>query len=181
MMLINTWHKWGYIPPINMADVTNSKLQTSDTGILNKDACIVLVKTEWNAAITDQLERGCIAVLEKNAVRKIVVLTVPGAFEIPFAVKSYWQNSAKKKRPDAFIALGCVLRGDTPHFEYVCRAVTDGVLQLNLSLPVPTIFGVLTVDTEQQANERTGGKHGHKGEEAALTALKMIALTTSFR
>jgi 6,7-dimethyl-8-ribityllumazine synthase len=164
-----------------MADITNSKLLHIDTGILNKDACVVLVKTEWNAAIVDQLERGCIAELEKNGVKKIVVLTVPGAVEIPFAIKSYWENAGKKKRPDAFIALGCVVRGDTPHFEYVCRFVTDGVLQLNLSLPVPTIFGVLTVENEQQANERTGGKHGHKGEEAAITAIKMISLANSFK
>ena len=164
-----------------MADVTNSKLLNIDTGILNKDACIVLVKTEWNAAIVDQLERGCIALLEKNSIKKIIVLTVPGAVEIPFAIKSYWENAGKKKRPDAFVALGCVVRGDTPHFDYVCNLVTDGVLQLNLSLPVPTIFGVLTVENEQQANERIGGKHGHKGEEAAITAIKMISLVSSFK
>lgn len=164
-----------------MADVTNSKLLHIDTGILNKDACIVLVKTEWNAAIVDQLERGCIAQLEKNGIKKIVVLTVPGAVEIPFAIKSYWENAGKKKRPDAFVALGCVVRGDTPHFEYVCKLVADGVLQLNLSLPVPTIFGILTVENEQQANERIGGKHGHKGEEAAITAIKMISLVNSFK
>ena len=164
-----------------MSDVTKSKLQDIDTGILNKDACIVLVKTEWNASIVDQLERGCIAVLEKHTVKKIVVMTVPGAFEIPFAIKNYWQSSGKKQKPDAFIALGCVLRGNTPHFEYVCKAVTNGVVQLNLSLPVPTIFGVLTVDNEQQAIERIGGKHGHKGEEAGITALKMIALSKSFK
>ena len=159
-----------------MADINKSGLNDIDTGILNKDACIVLVKTEWNEAIVDQLERGCIAILEKNAGKKIVVITVPGAFEIPFAIKNDWDRSTKKKKPDAFIALGCVMRGDTPHFDYVCRAVTDGVLQLNLSLPVPTIFGVLTVDNEEQATERIGGKHGHKGEESAVTALKMIAL-----
>jgi 6,7-dimethyl-8-ribityllumazine synthase len=67
-----------------------------------------------------------------------------------------------------------VIRGDTPHFDYVCKAVTDGVIQLNLLLPVPTIFGVLTVDNELQAKDRIGGKHGHKGEEAAVTAIKMI-------
>ena len=94
--------------------------------------------------------------------------------EIPFAIKNYWEKAGKKKKPDAFIALGCVIRGDTPHFDYVCKAVTDGVLQLNLLLPVPTIFGVLTVDNELQAKERIGGKHGHKGEEAAVTAIKMI-------
>ena len=179
-MLIITWLKWEYTTKLIMADVKNSKLQDIDTGILNKDACIVLVKTEWNAAIVDQLERGCIAELEKHLVKKIVVITVPGAFEISFAIRNYWENSVKKK-PDAFIALGCVIKGDTPHFDYVCKAVTDGVVQLNLSLPVPTIFGVLTVDNEQQANERIGGKHGHKGEEAAITALKMIALSKSFK
>lgn len=163
-----------------MADVKNSKLEHIDTGILNKDACIVLVKTEWNAAIVDQLERGCIAILEKYSVKQIVVVTVPGAVEIPFAINHYWAQAGKKNRPDAFIALGCVIRGDTPHFDYVCKAVTDGVLQLNLSLPVPTIFGVLTVDNEQQANERIGGKQGNKGEEAGITALKMIGLSKSF-
>lgn len=148
-----------------------------DTGILNvQDACIVLVKTEWNAAIVDELERGAIAELQKKDVKKIITVTVPGAVEIPFAIKSFWQSKQKKKRPDAFIALGCVIRGDTPHFDYVCQAVTDGVLQLNLGLPVPTIFGVLTVDNEEQARERIGGRHGHKGEEAAITALKMISL-----
>ena len=164
-----------------MSDVTKSKLQDIDTGILNKDACIVLVKTEWNAAIVDQLERGCIAILEQHAVKKIIILTVPGAVEIPFAIKSYWENTGKKKRVDAFIALGCVIKGDTPHFEYVCKAVTDGVWTLNLTIPVPTIFGVLTVNDEQQAMERIGGKHGHKGEEAAMTALKMISLLKSLK
>ena len=152
------------------------------TGILNvQDACIVLVKTEWNAAIVDELERGAIAELQKHEVIKIVTVTVPGAVEIPFATRSYWESKQKKKRPDAFIALGCVVRGDTPHFDYVCRAVTDGIVQLNLSLPVPTIFGVLTVDNEEQAKERIGGKHGHKGAEAAVTALKMISLLRAFK
>jgi 6,7-dimethyl-8-ribityllumazine synthase len=160
-----------------MADIANSKLLQMDTGILNvQDACIVLVKTEWNAAIADELEKGAIAELQKQEVKKIITVTVPGAVEIPFAIKSFWANCPKKKRPDAFIALGCVIRGDTPHFDYVCKAVTDGVVQLNLSLPVPTIFGVLTVDNEEQAKERIGGRHGHKGEEAAITALKMISL-----
>ncbi len=164
-----------------MADVTNSKLLHIDTGILKKDACIVLVKTEWNAAISDQLELGCIAVLEQYNIKKTIVLTVPGAVEISFCIKRFWDNASKKNRPDAFIALGCIIKGDTPHFDYVCRAVTDGVGQLNLSLPVPVIFGVLTVNNEQQALERIGGKHGHKGEEAAITALKMISLAESFK
>ncbi|MEI9944777.1 MAG: 6,7-dimethyl-8-ribityllumazine synthase [Chitinophagaceae bacterium] len=164
-----------------MADVANSKLLHIDTGILNiEDACVVLVKTEWNAEIVDELERGCINTLQKQHVKKIVSITVPGAFEIPFAIKSYWDSVEKKKRPDAFIALGCVIRGNTPHFDYICKAVTEGVVQLNLSLPAPTIFGVLTVENELQAKERVGGKHGHNGERAAITALKMISLQRSF-
>ncbi len=164
-----------------MADIANSKLLQMDTGILNvQDACIVLVKTEWNATIADELEKGAIAELQKHHVKKIITITVPGAVEISFAIKSFWENTDKKKRPDAFIALGCVVRGDTPHFDYVCKAVTDGIVQLNLSLPVPVIFGVLTVNNDEQAKERIGGKHGHKGEEAAITALKMISLKQSF-
>ncbi len=159
-----------------MAEITNSKLlQTA--GIPNtKDACVVIVRTEWNEQIVNALEDGCRKTLQKRGVKKITVINVPGAFEISFAIKKYWEKNkkSKKNKPDAFIALGCVLRGDTPHFDYVCKAVTDGVVQLNLLLPVPTIFGVLTVDNQQQADERIGGKHGHKGEEAAITALKMI-------
>jgi len=165
-----------------MADIANSKLLQLDAGILNvQDACIVLVKTEWNAAIVDELERGAISQLQKYNVKKIITVTVPGAVEIPFAIKSFWAKAGKKKRPDAFVALGCVIRGGTPHFDYVCHAVTDGVVLLNANLPVPVIFGVLTVDNEEQAKERTGGTHGHKGEEAAITALKMISLQQSLK
>ncbi|MDP9229820.1 MAG: 6,7-dimethyl-8-ribityllumazine synthase [Bacteroidota bacterium] len=160
-----------------MANITNSKLFNVNTGDLKlKGACIVLVKTEWNAHIVEELENGCIRELEKHKIKKIIRLTVPGAVEITFGIKNYWENTKKKKKPDAFIALGCVVRGDTPHFDYVCKAVVDGIVQLNLLLPVPTILGVLTVDYEEQAKERIGGMHGHKGEEAAITAIKMISL-----
>lgn len=159
-----------------MAEISNSKL-LQYTGILNsQEACVVMVRTEWNENIVNALEDGCRKKLVEYGVKNIKVINVPGAFEIPFIIKNYWEKNkkSKKNKPDAFIALGCVLRGDTPHFDYVCKAVTDGVVQLNLTLPVPTIFGVLTVDNQRQADERIGGKHGHKGEEAAITALKMI-------
>jgi 6,7-dimethyl-8-ribityllumazine synthase len=151
------------------------------TGIqLKKDACIVIVRTQWNAHVVDKLEAGCIKILQENQIA-IKMLIVPGAFEIAFAIKSYWENTQYKDcKPDAFIALGCVIKGDTPHFEYICDAVKDGMVQLNLQLPIPSIFGVLTVNTQEQADERTGGIHGHKGEEAAVTALKMIALMQSY-
>ena len=166
-----------------MAEIRNSNLLQSDTGILNdQDACVVIVRTEWNAAIVDELEKGCRSALERSGLKLQQVITVPGAFEIPFGIKAFWEvHKYKDDRPRAFIALGCVLRGDTPHFEYVCQAVTDGIVQLNMTMPVPTIFGILTVDNQQQADERIGGKHGHKGKEAAITALKMISLIKSFK
>jgi len=158
-----------------MADVNKSNLKTT-AGILKKDACVILIKTEWNAPIVDELEKGCLEKLKELGVKTIISLVVPGAVEIPFAIKNYSSHLKKKNKADAFIALGCVIRGGTPHFEYVCKAVTDGVTQLNLLLSVPTIFGVLTVGSEGQAKERIGGAHGHKGEEAAITAVKMISL-----
>jgi len=151
------------------------------TGILPKDACVVIVKTDWNSEVTDELESGAVEFLKKSGVDNYKVIVVPGAVEIPFAINSYWENKKNEAgRPDAFIALGCVIRGETPHFDYVCQSVTNGITILNTKLPVPVIFGILTVDNMQQAQERLGGFHGHKGEEAAVTALKMVALTRSF-
>ena len=141
-----------------------------------KDAFVVIVKTEWNAAIVNKLEAGAKRILkEAGVITKTIV--VPGAVEIPFIIKQYAESI--QSQADAFIALGTVIRGDTPHFDYVCKAITDGVLSLNMMLEVPTIFGVLTVNDEQQAKERVGGIHGHKGEEAAITAIKMIRLNRS--
>ena len=160
--------------------LANENLYNIDTGILPKDACIVIVHTLWNAPIVDKLLQGCKEVLEQYEMHNYKIIAVPGAFEIPFTIKHFWETYQNKfEKPQAFIALGCVLRGGTPHFDYVCKAITDGIVQLNLSLPVPTIFGVLTVDNQQQADERTGGSHGNKGEEAALTALKMITIKYS--
>jgi 6,7-dimethyl-8-ribityllumazine synthase len=159
-----------------MATKGNTSLQKGIPSI--KDAFIVIVKTEWNASIINKLEAGVRKILKAQGIGS-KTLTVPGAFEIPFAVKNHYAYCAEL--PDAYITLGTIIRGDTPHFDYVCKAVTDGVVQLNLSLDVPVIFGVLTVDNEQQARERIGGKHGHKGEEAAITAIKMIALNRKLK
>ena len=143
-----------------------------------QDAFVVIVKTEWNAHIIDKLEEGCVKIFNAYGVRSKTVV-VPGAFEIPYAIK---MQAVKSSQPaDAFIALATVIRGDTPHFDYVCKGITDGVMQLNLTLEVPVIFGVLTVENEQQALERVGGIHGHKGEEAATTAIKMIAYNRSIK
>lgn len=155
-----------------MASQGNNNLLNK--GILKKDAFIVVVKTEWNANIVDELEAGCLTIFAEHNIQS-ETLVVPGAVEIPFAIKRHWTKAkASLSMPSAYIALGCVIQGDTPHFDYVCRSVTDGILQLNLTLPVPTIFGILTVNNENQALERIGGAHGHKGQEAAITALKMI-------
>lgn len=156
-----------------MADVANSKLLQQVEGIQNlKDALVVLVKTEWNSDIIDELEIGCQRIFEQYGVTSRTII-VPGAVEIPFAIQQCWANN---NAPAAFIALGCVIRGDTPHFDYVCQSITQGITLLNINLQVPVIFGVLTVDSMEQAMERIGGVHGHKGEEAAITALKMIVL-----
>ena len=163
-----------------MADIAQSGLYKI-TGILPKDACVVIVRTEWNADIIDELENGCRNFLEASGIKKIITLNVPGSIEIPYIINQYWNyTQSSENKPDAFIALGCVIRGETPHFDYVCMSVTQGITSLNISLPVPVIFGILTVDNIQQANERLGGFHGHKGEEAAITAIKMIALKRSF-
>jgi 6,7-dimethyl-8-ribityllumazine synthase len=145
---------------------------------LIQDAFVVIVRTEWNDGIVSKLEKGCKKILKQQGI-KFKVLNVPGAVEISFAIKAYSESSLKTA--DAFVALGTVIRGDTPHFDYVCKAVTDGVVSLNMILNVPVIFGVLTVENEQQAIDRTGGRHGHKGEEAAATAIKMIALNRSLK
>lgn len=145
---------------------------------LIKDAFVVIVKTEWNAAIVNKLEAGAKKILKAQDI-SVKTITVPGAVEIPFLIKNHYAYS--KTPPDAYISLGTVIKGDTPHFDYVCQSVTEGVLQLNLMLDVPVVFGVLTVNTEAQALERTGGKHGHKGEEAAVTAIKMIALNRKLK
>ena len=163
-----------------MAEVSNSNLITNTAGIQKQDACVVIVRTDWNAKVVDELEKGCKKILEQQGIKSVTVITVPGAVEIPFIINKYWDLfKYKDDRPQCFIALGCVIKGGTPHFEYVCRSVTDGITRLNLDLPIPVIFGVLTVDNDKQAEERIGGVHGHKGEEAALSALKMIQLKYS--
>ncbi|MCZ2224975.1 MAG: 6,7-dimethyl-8-ribityllumazine synthase [Chitinophagales bacterium] len=143
-----------------------------------KDAFIIIVKTEWNSSIVNKLEEGVKKVLQTANI-SYKTITIPGAVEIPFAVKQHYTFA--NKLPDAYITLGTVIKGDTPHFDYVCKFVTDGVLQLNLSMNVPVIFGVLTVNSEEEAKDRTIGKHGNKGEEFALSALKMISVNRSLQ
>lgn len=136
---------------------------------------VAIVHTEWNDKIVREQMNGCESMIHRFGGDIITKIAVPGCFELPFGCKQLWQHFVKdSEAPEAIIAFGVVIRGGTPHFDYVCQAATEGILQLNLTLPVPVIFGVLTLDNEEQAWERLGGPHGHKGEEAAITALKMI-------
>lgn len=155
---------------------------SSSSTLLNIDSLqglerpsVAIVYTEWNEAIVTEMRNGCRRVAEQTGAVIIEELMVPGSFELTFGCRMLWESYAElPEAPEAIIAIGAVIRGGTPHFEYVCKAATEGILQLNLAMPIPTIFGVLTLDTEAQAWERLGGSHGHKGEEAMISALKMI-------
>lgn len=164
-----------------MAQSKNSAglLDTQSLGALASPR-VAIVYTEWNEKIVGELLNGCERILHGFNTNIVEKVAVPGCFELPFACKQLWEHySNMAERPEAIIAFGAVIRGGTPHFDYVCKAVTEGILQLNLTLPFPVIFGVLTLDNEDQAWERLGGSHGHKGEEAAITALKMIKISRS--
>jgi len=130
--------------------------------------------SEWNGEITEALLDGAIRVLTRSGcnIADIVVKRVPGAFELPLGV----QFLAEYTDVDAIIALGCVVRGETPHFDYICQGATQGITQLAMGWNMPVAFGLLTTDNMQQAIDRAGGRLGNKGEEAAATAIKMAAL-----
>ncbi|OQX99699.1 MAG: 6,7-dimethyl-8-ribityllumazine synthase [Bacteroidetes bacterium 4572_128] len=132
---------------------------------------IGIVVSEWNSDITKKLYQGASETLLKLGVEneKIVKKDVPGAFELTYGAK-YLSSEGF----DAIIVLGVVIKGETSHFDFVCSGVTHGITSLNLIGRMPVIFGVLTTDTKQQALDRAGGKLGNKGEEAAITAIKMI-------
>lgn len=133
-----------------------------------------IVVSDWNNEVTWSLLEGAINTLKKNGAKEkdIVVKHVPGSFELTLGA----QFLAEYDDTDAIICLGCVIQGETPHFTYICQGVTQGITQLNMEYNIPFIFGVLTTSTHQQAKERAGGKHGNKGIEAAITAIKMAAL-----
>ena len=136
------------------------------------DMRIGIVVSEWNENITRAMLDGACNVLKKHGVRdeNILIDFVPGSFELIFGAK----HLAENKDIDAVITLGSVVRGDTPHFDYVCSGVTQGIADMNIRYDIPFIFGLLTTDDMQQAEERAGGKHGNKGDECAIVALKMI-------
>lgn len=135
---------------------------------------IGIVTAQWNAEITGALYNGAVSLLEKQGVKSenIIAVTVPGSFELTSGADIL----LSKKVVDAVICLGCVIKGETPHFDFICNAVANGVSQVSVKHNKPVIFGVLTTNTLEQSQERAGGRHGNKGEEAAATALLMAEL-----
>lgn len=133
-----------------------------------------IVVSEWNKDITFSLLEGAQTTLLKNEANpeNIKVIYVPGSFELTAGA----HKAAKTGNFDAVICLGCVIRGETPHFDYICQGVSYGITELNIEFDIPFIFGVLTTENQQQAVDRSGGKHGNKGDEAAITAIKMASL-----
>ncbi len=137
-----------------------------------------IVWAEWNHKTTHALMQGAYDTLIKHGAKpeNITTKTVPGAFELTLGA----QYMAELSQVDAVICIGCVIQGDTKHFDFICDAVAKGITNLNIKFNMPFIFGVLTVNTQEQAEDRTGGKHGNKGDEAAVTAIKMLGLKNSF-
>ena len=138
-----------------------------------------IIVSEWNPEVTDALLKGAYETLQKHNAKteNIVVAHVPGSFELTHGALQFFKQTGV----DAFIYLVCVIKGDTPHFEYVCQGVTQGITALNAKHKRPVIFGVLTTNDQQQALDRAGGKLGNKGDEAAITAIKMAGLNQELK
>ena len=133
--------------------------------------CFGIVVSEWNPEITGALLKGAVDTLEKHGAltENIHVKTVPGSFELTYGAAQMTKNDGF----DAIIILGCVIRGETPHFDYICEGVTQGITYLKATQNIPVVYGLLTTNDLQQAKERAGGKLGNKGDECAVVAIKM--------
>jgi 6,7-dimethyl-8-ribityllumazine synthase len=158
-----------------MASATSNLSVYDDNNIPSAaDLKIGIVVSDWNSKITHGLLEGCVATLQKHGANSenIKIAQVPGAFELPTGAK-YLLSSGNL---DAAICLGCVIKGETKHDEYISTAVANGIMNLSLASGKPVIFGVLTPNNEKQALDRAGGKYGNKGVEAAVTAIRMAVL-----
>ncbi len=151
------------------------------SGVLPKveNMRVAIVAAEWNGHITGALTKGAVELFKSQgfADEDVEIFHVPGAVELTFAASQLIETG----NFDAIIVFGCVIRGGTPHFDYVCQSVTQGITSLNADCDIPVIFGVLTVDCEQDALDRAGGKLGNKGTEAAETAIKMFDFVCKVR
>ncbi len=152
----------------NLSDFSTAHLPD----VSNKRFAIVVA--EWNTEVTGALYTGAFDTLLKYGATEsnIVSIQVPGSFELSLGA----QKMAEKTEIDAVICLGCVIQGETRHFDFICQAVADGITNVSLKYNKPVIFGVLTPNNQEQAMDRAGGKHGNKGDEAAITAIKMLAI-----
>ena len=149
----------------NLSDYDFSKVPDAS------NMCFGIVVSEWNPEITGALLEGAVNTLEKHGTlpENIHVKTVPGSFELIYGAHQMCLQAGY----DAVIILGCVIRGETPHFDYICEGVTYGIARLNAKNEIPVIYGLLTTNTLEQAKDRAGGRHGNKGDECAVVAIKM--------
>jgi 6,7-dimethyl-8-ribityllumazine synthase len=152
----------------NLSDFTTDHLPDVS------DKTFAIVVSEWNTEVTHALYAGAYDTLLKYGAKEenIISAKVPGSFELSLGA----QKMAQQANIDAVICLGCVIQGETRHFDFICQAVADGITNVSLKFDKPVIFGVLTPNSQEQAMDRAGGKHGNKGDEAAITAIKMIGL-----
>jgi 6,7-dimethyl-8-ribityllumazine synthase len=157
---------------MSSANKNLSEFQTNELPEIQHKKFAILV-SEWNEEVTNALYSGAYETLLKYGAQEenIITQTVPGSFELTLGA----QKMAQKPEVDAVICLGCVIQGETKHFDFICHAVAQGITDVSIKFNKPVIFGVLTPNTQEQAMDRAGGKHGNKGDEAAITAIKMLA------
>ena len=155
-----------------MADYSNQDFLKQAIDASSLVGCkIAVVTSQWNTEITTALKEGALSTLRKSGIDEecITICDVPGSYELIYGANKYAVQGY-----DAVICLGCVIQGETKHFDFICDAVANGIANVTIEHNIPVAFGVLTTDNLDQARERVGGKHGHKGEEAALTVLQLL-------
>ena len=158
-----------------MASSLKNLSEYSTDSLLDVSKCrFAIVVSEWNEEVTESLYSGAYETLIAHGAKpeNILRVAVPGSFELSLGA----QKMAQKQDIDAVICIGCVIQGETKHFDFICDAVAHGITNVSLKYDKPVIFGVLTPNTQKQALDRAGGKHGNKGDEAAITAIKMLSL-----
>ena len=152
-----------------MADYSSQNFLNEEIRLPHTNFKIGVVTALWNSEITSKLKAGALDTLQKAGITNITVWDVPGSYELVYAA-----NKLASEGLDAVICLGVVIQGETRHFDFICDAVANGIANVTIQHNIPVAFGLLTTENQQQAVERSGGKHGHKGEEAAWTVLKLL-------
>ena len=152
-----------------MADYSSQTFLNEEIRLPHTNFKIGVVTALWNSEITSKLKAGALDTLQKAGITNITVWDVPGSYELIYAA-----NKLASEGLDAVICLGVVIQGETRHFDFICDAVANGIANVTIQHNIPVAFGLLTTDNQEQALERSGGKHGHKGEEAAWTVLKLL-------